>query len=245
MTENGFTVDLLDMLAEKLGNVLVGRPVDRHPQLIAIDFLEFLFEVLAIEPIVAEPIEIGELLVRKLIQFAVRAGGKGLAHEIVHIQRGQGHVLAFTRHKVGQGNHISVAGVGSDEVGVVNPTIIEILAGGPLGLQLFNDIAFLDQVKRDLDAGDLFKGLGQHLGLILVRRDGLGHDLDVHALKRLGRIDEPLHLFHLFIFGQGRGLKFLVDPLLGGCHVRARSTCKKREQYGEHPRQNHDSVPLF
>ncbi len=245
MTKNGFAVDFLDMLAEKLGNVLVGRPVDRYAQLIAIDFFKFLFEILTVEPVVAEPVEIGELLVRKLIQFAVRAGGEGLAHEIVDIQRGQGHVLAFTRHKVGQGNHIPVSGVGSDEVGVVNPTIIEILARCPLGLELFNDIAFLDQIKRDLDAGDLFKGLAQHIGLILVGCDGLGHDLDIHSLKGLGRIDEPLHLLHLFLFCQRRRLKFLVDPLLGGCHVRACRAGKERKQYSHNTCQKQNPGPLF
>ena len=144
MAENGFAVDFADMLCEELGNVLVGRPVDRHTQLVAINFFEFLFEVLAVEPVITEPVEIGELLVRQLIEFAVRSGGKRLAHEIVHIQRGQGHVLAFTGHKIGQGHHIPVAGVGSDQIGIVNPAIIEILAGCPLGLQFFNDIALLD-----------------------------------------------------------------------------------------------------
>ena len=96
-------------------------------------------------------------------------------------------------------------------------------------MKLFDDITFLDQIMGDLDSGDLFKRLGQDLGFILVSRDGLRHDLDVHPHKGFGRLDEPFHFFHLFCLAQSRGLKFFIDPLLGGCHVRARSTCKKRE----------------
>jgi hypothetical protein len=40
VAEDGFAVDLADMLGEELGNVLIGRPVDRYAQFIAVDFLE-------------------------------------------------------------------------------------------------------------------------------------------------------------------------------------------------------------
>ncbi len=42
--------------------------------------------------------------------------------------------------------------MGTDEVGIVDPAVIKVLAGLHLGLDLFDDIAFLDDVVDDLDA---------------------------------------------------------------------------------------------
>jgi hypothetical protein len=141
--------------------------------------------------------------------------------------------------KIGQGDHVAVAGVGADQVGIVDPGIVDVLARRPLGLQLFNDVAFLDQVERNLDAGDFFKRLGQGLGLVLMGRNGFGDDLDVHAFKRLGRLDEPFHFLELFFFGQGRGLELLVNPLLGGRHIRHGRTCRQCEHDRQCDSQKH------
>jgi hypothetical protein len=83
--------------------------------------------------------------------------------------------------------------VGADQVGVVDIGVIDVLARLHLGLQLFDHVAFADQVMGDLDAGDRGEGRGQHLGFVFVGRDGFGDDLDLHARQGLGGIDEPLH----------------------------------------------------
>jgi hypothetical protein len=224
-------VDFADMLGEELGDVLVGRPVDRHAEVVAVDVLELLLEVLALEPVVAEPVEVGELLVGQLIELAVRTGGEGLADEVVDVQARQRHVLALAGHPVGQVDHVAVAEVRADQVGVVDVGVKDVLARLHLSLQLLDHVAFLDQVVGDLDAGDLLEGLGQDLGFVLVGRNGLGDDLDRHALEGLGRLDEPLHLLHLLVLGERRRLKFVVHPLLGRGHVGSR--WKRRAGHGQ------------
>ena len=42
-------------------------------------------------------------------------------------------------------------------------------------------------------------------------RNGFRQHVDLHALERRGGVDEPLHLFHLIGFGEGRRLKLVVD----------------------------------
>jgi hypothetical protein len=52
-------VDLLavDLLAgEELGNVLIGRPVDRNAEVVAIFGLEVGLVLVVVEPVVAEPV---------------------------------------------------------------------------------------------------------------------------------------------------------------------------------------------
>ncbi len=238
---DGLAVNFTDMLAEEFGNVLVGGPVDRYTQLVAVDLLEFLLEVRPVEPVVAEPVEVGELLVRQLVELAVRPGREGLAHEVVHIQGRQGDVLALALHEVRKRHHVAVAHVGADEIGVVDVGIVEVLARGPLGLELFDHVAFLDQVEGDFDAGDLLEGFGQDLGFIFMRGDGLGHDLDIHPLEGLGGLDEPFHLLHLLGFAQGRGLELFVDPFLGRFHLGAmtRGPCQTAGQ-DKHQRNDPD-----
>ena len=201
MAVNGFAVDFLDNVGEELGNILIGRPVDGHAQLVAVDFLKFFLEIRTFEPVVTEPVEVGELLVRKLIELSVRTGGEGFAHEIVNVQRRQGHVFSLARHEIAQGYNKAVAHMGADEVGIIHPAIIDVFTGGPLGLELFDHIPFLNQVKRDFYAGNLFKGLGENFCLIFVGGNGLGDDLDIHPLKGFGRVYKPFHFFHLLVFG--------------------------------------------
>ena len=69
-------VDFLavDRLAgEEFGDVLVGRPVDRDAEVVAIFRLEVGLVLLVVEPVVAEPVEVRELLVGELVELAVRA----------------------------------------------------------------------------------------------------------------------------------------------------------------------------
>ena len=79
---------------------------------------------------------------------------------------GIGDVLALVGHPVGQGARLLVAPVGADQVGVVDIGVIDVLARLHLRLQLFDHVAFADQVVRDLDAGDGGEGRRQHLRFV-------------------------------------------------------------------------------
>ena len=108
--------------------------------------------------------------------------------------------------------------MGADQVGIVDPAVIDVLAGLHLGLQLLDHVTFLDDVVLDLDAGDLGERLGQRLRFIFVRRDGFRHDVDFHALEGLGGLGEPLQLLHLVVLRQGRGLEFSSRSTSGSRH---------------------------
>jgi hypothetical protein len=73
---------------EELGDVLIGRPVDRHAEVVAVFGLEVGLVLLVVEPVVAEPVEVRELLVGQLVELAVRAGGELRPDEIVDIEVG-------------------------------------------------------------------------------------------------------------------------------------------------------------
>ncbi len=206
-------VDLLDLVGEELGDVLVRGPVDRHAQLVAVLGAEGVLEVLATEPVVTEPVEVGELLVRQLVQLAVGRGAEVEAHEVREVEGGAGDVLALAGHEVGEWHHVAIAIVRTDQIGIVDVHVIDVAARLHLGLQLLDDVAFLDEIVGELDARDLAEGLRQHLGLVLVGGDGLGHHRDLHAGIRLGRLHEPAQLRDLLLAAQGAGLE-LIDPLL-------------------------------
>ena len=53
--------------------------------------------------------------------------------------------------------------MGADEVAVVDPAIVKVLAGLHLGLDLFDNVTFLDKVVRHLDAGNGGKCRRQNL----------------------------------------------------------------------------------
>ncbi|MNT30277.1 hypothetical protein D3C72_1660640 [compost metagenome] len=210
-------VDLLDIVGEEISDVLVGGPVGGHAQVIPVLGLELVFQVLAGEPVGAEPVHVGELLVGQLVQLAVGRRGELGADEVLQVQLGVGPFLARAGHVVGQRQDGAVAVVGADQVGIGDPAVVNGFSGLHRRLQLFDDVAFLDQVVVDFDAGDFREGLGQHLGLVFVRGDGLGHYadfIDAFGLQ-LGRgVDEPFHLGHLLVFGQRRRLELRIDPLL-------------------------------
>ena len=184
---------------EELGDILVGGPGDGHAKLVAVFRLEIGLVLLVVEPVVAEPVKVRELLVRQLVELAVRPGGKGQPDEIVEIQRRVGDVGALFGHPVGQVARLLVAPMRADQVGVVDIGVVDVLARLHLGLQPLDHVAFADQVMRDLDAGDLGEGGGQHLAFEFMGGDALGDDPDIHALERLCRIHEPLHLRFLLL----------------------------------------------
>ncbi len=109
--------------------------------------------------------------------------------------------------------------MGTDEVRVADPAVVDGLARLHRSLQLLDHVAFLDQVVLDGDAGDLAERTGEGLGLVLVGGDGFGDHrdlLDAFGLE-LGRsVDEPLELGRLLGLAQGRWLELAVDPSLGG-----------------------------
>ena len=134
------------------------------------------------------------MLIGKLIDLAIGAGGEGQPDEILKVEIGVGHIRPLARHPVGQVARLLIAPVGADQVTIVDIGVIDILARLHLGLQLFHHITFTNQVMGDLDAGNRGKGRGQNLGFVRMGVDGLGHHLDLHARQRSGGINEPLHL---------------------------------------------------
>ena len=205
---------------EELGDVLIGRPVDRNAQVIAILGLEVVLGLLVVEPVIAEPVKVGELLVGQLIELAVRRRGEFGADEVGQIEAGVRDGGALTSHPVGQVAGLLIAPVGADQVAVVDIGVIDVFAGLHLRLQLFDHVTFTDQVMGDLDAGDRGEGGRQHLRFIFMRGDGFRHDLDLHTRIGLGRVDEPLHF--LFLIGARQGgevADFLVEEGFRGLHV--------------------------
>ena len=108
-----------------------------------------------------------------------------------------------------------VARMRADQVGVVDLGVVDVLRPDCIWVWIFSTtspswmmswLTLMPVISRE--------GLGQHLGLVLVRGDGLGDDVDLHALEGLRGLDEPLHLLHLLVLGQRRRLELVVDPLL-------------------------------
>src|SRR3546814_17295996 len=70
------------------------------------------------------------------------------------------------------------------QVAVVHPGIVDVLARLHLGLQLFDDVAFLDQVVLEVDPGDLGERAGERGGFVFMGGDRLRNHIDVHAAER-------------------------------------------------------------
>src|SRR5690606_36930975 len=109
------------------------------------------------------------------IELLVGSGGELAADEIIQIKARIGNVLALIGHEVGQVADLLVSPVRADQVGVVDPAVMEILAGLHLRLDFLDDIPFLDNVVRDLDTGNGGKSGGQHLGFVVVGGQGFGN----------------------------------------------------------------------
>ena len=240
---NRLAVDVLDVFGEEGGDVFVSAPVQRHAQVIAVFGFELVFQVSARKQICAEPVQVGELLRGQLVELAIGCRGEAGTDEVFDVQTRVGVFLACAGHVVGEVQNFAVTVVGTDQVGVRNPAVIDGLARLHGGLQLLNHVTLLDQVVLDLDAGDFFKRLGQSLGLVLMGGDGLGdHRNFFHpfGLQFLGCVDEPFHLFQLLFLAQGRGLEFAVNPLLGRCFV---GPCAVSQRAGD--RDANRCVPQF
>lgn len=95
MAVNFLSVDVLHIVREELGDVFVRGPVDRHAEIVAILRLELVLQILACEPVRAEPVEIRELLVGKLIELLVGRGGKARADEVFQVEPGVRVFLAL------------------------------------------------------------------------------------------------------------------------------------------------------
>ena len=221
---------------EEFGDVFIGRPVQRDAKIIAILGFEVVLGLLMIEPVGAEPIQVGELLGGKLIQLAIRRGGELGPDKVGHVEVRVGDRRPFARHPVIKDADLLIAPVGADQVAVVDVGVIDVLARLHLRLQLFHHIAFADEVMGHLDAGDRLKGRGQNLGLVFMGRDGFRYDLDFHAGIGLGCVDEPLHLGFLIGARQGRKLAdFRIKEGLCGLHIgpgrgRAKGDQRKRHR---------------
>jgi len=167
----------------------------------------------------AEPIKIGELLIRQLIELAVRARREGLSDEIVDIKRRQCHVSAFAGHPIGKVRRELQARMRSNQVRVVDVGIIQIAVGLHLSLHGLDDFALTQQLMVHFDAGNFLKRLRQRLRLISVGRDRFRQDIDFHTRERRCRIDEPLHFSNLVVTAKCRWLEFRIDPLFGLSHA--------------------------
>ena len=158
---------------EKFRNVFIGGPVHRNAKIITVSRLEIGLVPRIIEPVIAKPVKVGELLGRQLIELPIRASGKAGAHKVRKIKRRQGDICGLPRHPVGQVAHLLIPPVRADQIRVVDIGIIDIFAGLHLGLEFFNHVAFTNQIMSQLDSGDGLKGRGQHLAFVLVGGDGL------------------------------------------------------------------------
>mmetsp|Transcript_7763 Transcript_7763/g.11379 ORF Transcript_7763/g.11379 Transcript_7763/m.11379 type:complete len:387 (-) Transcript_7763:31-1191(-) len=212
-------VDFFDVFAKELGDVLIGRPVDRNAQIIAVFCLKGLLQVCPVKPVLAEPVEVGKLLIGQLVKIAIRTRGELGAHEIFEVETGVGLRLEITSHHIREVMRQLQPRVGADQIRVIDIGIIKIALRLHLGLNRLYHFALAEDLVVHLDTGDFFKGFGQHFRFIGMRRDAFGEHVDLHALEGLGCGHEPLHLTHLFVFGQDRGLKFLIDPFACGCLI--------------------------
>jgi len=232
---DALAVDFLDVFAEEFGDVFIGRPVHRHAEVVAVFLLELGFELRALEPVGAEPIKVGELLVGQLVDLAVRRGGEGQADKVFEVEGRRGEVLAFVGHQVGDGFGLAVAKVRTDQVGIVDPAVIDVLVRLHLGLQLLDHVAFLKQVVGQLDPGDFTEGLGQHLGFILVGGEGFRHHVDLHPTERFRGLDKPLELLKLLLSRERGRFELAADPFFRGIFVRigpSRGAQTAEGQYG-------------
>ena len=194
MPINAHAVNFFDIVGEKGGDILVSRPVDRHAEFVAVFGAEPLFEIGARKPIVAEPIQVGELLVGQLVELAVGAGGETFAHEVVDIESGVGDIAAFACHPIRKRHRQLQARMSADEIGIVDIGVVEIAVRLHLGLHRLHDLAFAEELMIDLDAGDILENLGQDFRFVFVGGNRFGKDIDFHPFERRGGFGEPLQL---------------------------------------------------
>ena len=128
MAVNPFAVDFFNLESKKVGDILIGGPVDRYTQVIAVFGLEFGLQIGIGEPVITKPVEVGKLLVRNLVEFSIRTGSERLTDKIVHVKHRVGNCFAFPGHPVGQRDCLLIAEVGSDQVGIIDIGIINVFS---------------------------------------------------------------------------------------------------------------------
>jgi hypothetical protein len=110
--------------------------------------------------------------------------------------------------------------VGADQVGIVDIGVVDVLAGLHLRLQLLDDVAFADQVMRDLDAGDGVKAGASTFDSYSCVVSVSDTTLMSMPAKRLGGIDEPLHFLFLIGARKRRQIADLPCPeTFRGVHI--------------------------
>jgi len=102
MPIDGDTINVFHIFGKEFGNILIGRPVHRHAQIIPVFRLESLFQVITVKPVLAEPVKVCKLLIGQLIKITIGPGGELRAHEIGQVKARVGHILALAGHEVGQ-----------------------------------------------------------------------------------------------------------------------------------------------
>ncbi len=117
-------IQLAYLLTEELGNVRIGRPVLRHVQRIAIAFLEGLAQFRSFEPVLPVPIKVGKLLVRQLVELAIRRRHERQADEVIQCQAGQRERRTLARHEVGQRQYLAIAEVLAEQITVADEGIV-------------------------------------------------------------------------------------------------------------------------
>ena len=116
MAIDRLAVDVLHVIREEFGDVFVSAPVQRHTQVVAKLGFELVLQVLAVKQVGAEPVQVGELLVRQLVQLAIGRGGEAGANKVLDIETRVGPLFACAGHVVGQVKNLAVAVVGADQV---------------------------------------------------------------------------------------------------------------------------------
>ena len=118
--------------------------------------------------------------------------------------------------------------MGANQIGIIHISIVDVLPGLHLQLQLFHHITFANQVVGDLDAGDAGEGRCQDLGFVFVGGQGLGCHFDGHTREGFGRVDKPLHLVFLLSPAEhGNVTNFGVEKYSGRLHFRQGSSMPK------------------
>ena len=155
------------------------------PKFVSVPVAESLAKVGTLEPVVAEPVEVGELLVGQLIDLAVRRGGEAEPDEVVEIERRQRKGGAVTGDPVGQRHGAAITPVGADKVAVVDVGVVKVAAGAHLRLQTLDQFALPNQIVDNADVGDLAEGASEVAGLVLVGVERFRDHVDLLSTERL------------------------------------------------------------
>ncbi len=79
---NPFTINFPNVYREKFCNIFIGRPVDGHAKLVTVTLHEPNPQFRALEPVVSEPVKVGELLIGQLVHLPIRPSNRFQPNEI-------------------------------------------------------------------------------------------------------------------------------------------------------------------